>query len=219
MTGNTTTFGLWIVQRAAWLYRQRLPWFGRTALNLTWRFFSDRDRYLARAVMQHGASRPFKAIYSEVLLDWIVEVQELEHAAFAQHYGYKLDDDADPRDEPVEEPVEDAAPHPPEPGLYFFVSYIECQQFDFVHLTILESADERLVTKRSRDAFESPEYDWDWQGFMDVISLESLLSYLEGMTPRGCNEWVSGEDAEMFGVGRSQPSPLWFSPLPSPAAD
>jgi hypothetical protein len=103
--------------------------------------------------------------------------------------------------------------------LYFYVSYFESQQFDFVYLTIHESGDERLVAKRAREAYESPEPDWNRQGFLDVISLESLLSYIEGMTPRGCNEWVGGEDTDVFDIELSEPSPLWFSPLPSPAAD
>jgi hypothetical protein len=94
-------------------------------------------------------------------------------------------------------------------ALYFRVRFHECLQFDFTSCTILESGDARLL-EQYRDARSETREDNDcWQGFTDVVCLEELLDWTEGMTPHGCHAWVSGEDAEIFGVNAPLPCPLW----------
>ena len=109
------------------------------------------------------------------------------------------------------------APPAPEPGIYFFVRFLESLQADYESLAILESGDERLLERQAERTYH-PEEDSEWEGFTEVVSLQRLLCLISGMTPRGCHEWVSGADADDFGGSRPSPSPLWFASLLSPAA-
>jgi hypothetical protein len=216
---NISPFGSWVLQRCCWLMSCRtLNKFirintARGLIALAVPFLSKEDRILARAIWKEGMYFDYWAFVQSEFPDDFEGNSDSDDAWLERYQPFNIitrDHDAH-----LEEMTRI---QPDGNSLYFYIGYDNPDFYDSPDLIIIESGDRRLLEKHRFGFVEPiPRNPMGLEGFTDLVTLETLFELTRGLKPVGCNAWVGVDDSEFEACKISDASPLWFTPLPSPA--